>query len=547
MKICQHMYDAAEADLRKAVEDEQRAAESLNGTSTTTVGRGDRTDVGAGTSAAASARANGVGSTSSKAGVDTDGHSANGVTSANGSTHVNGSMSNGNTSATGNMSTNGGMSAGGSIVVNGSLSNGNTSADENMRSNGDISGENKGGGYKGNVEGEDDAKIRKVEGSDDAGNCESAGGVKEAGLVDVVRTGTEPEVGVAAAADGSDVSSTGRDRSDGHSNSNNPSDSSSSSGQTQQRAEKGHQHLQSKPCEKGDQSAAIPAPAPAPTSTVPLTEAGRWLARVRAKIAQMDQARTVAANQASQRAEIMAAMQKQAAESARVRARHGPGHVPRRRSPSPRASTATGTAVGREAVEVVTDGASAGAADEKLSGVVGDGGVGDSSGERSAGGGVNGESGEGAVVWRVPRPPKLHNPKRTPAMVMNDYAMYSRFQVRRRCGVWWMRWVVCCRCSNEQFSTGAHALSHQSDWEVVSGFEQSHGSRCNTALLHFSLCARTRSFCPVSPRHLFFLAVITRFFLSSFFLFGRHHARLSLSTSKSPEMTARWSTYAHIL
>ncbi|CAM9216909.1 unnamed protein product, partial [Ectocarpus sp. 8 AP-2014] len=130
------------------------------------------------------------------------------------------------------------------------------------------------------------------------------------------------------------------------------------------------------------------------------SEAARWLAVVRAKIADVSAARALAAEQASAREENAAAGRQRALEVAQRRARYGPGHVPR----PPPASTEEGE-TGEED-------------DADAEGAV----TGDSS-ER-------GKKAQEDVVsgWKVPRPPPLKVPNRSPAMVLNDYAMQARFQ-----------------------------------------------------------------------------------------------------------------------
>lgn len=223
----------------------------------------------------------------------------------------------------------------------------------------------------------------------------------------------------------------------------NDSDSESSSNNKNERGIQGGQHQ----ANGGDKdqlaipSTTTPPPPPSqtttasPPGTTALSEAARWLARVRAKIAQMDQARSLAASQASQRAGRASEMQEKAAHRAQIRARHGPGHIlPQPTHPPPAGSDAM------EEVEAIR-------VREKEGGNGGGGeasadpgsGKGENGGEGTRGGGGGGREEIGGVggkreviVWRVPKPPKLHNPKRTPAMVMNDYAMRARFQVREK-------------------------------------------------------------------------------------------------------------------
>lgn len=135
-----------------------------------------------------------------------------------------------------------------------------------------------------------------------------------------------------------------------------------------------------------------------------ITEAARWLARVRAKIAQMDAARALAAEQSYTREAGAAEALERSSEAAQRRARHGPGHVPARvysKEPGTEGS-AQDAATG---------------ADGKVAAEAGGGG---------GGGGADTEHGE--TAWKVPRPPPL-NVEPSPAMVMNTYAMRAKFQV----------------------------------------------------------------------------------------------------------------------
>ncbi|CAB1117608.1 unnamed protein product [Ectocarpus sp. CCAP 1310/34] len=129
------------------------------------------------------------------------------------------------------------------------------------------------------------------------------------------------------------------------------------------------------------------------------SEAARWLAVVRAKIADVSAARVLAAEQASAREENAVAGRQRALEVAQRRARYGPGHVPR----PPPAST---------------EGEAGGEEDE------------DAEGAMTGGSSERGTKAQEDVVsgWKVPRPPPLKVPNRSPAMVFNDYAMQARFQ-----------------------------------------------------------------------------------------------------------------------
>ncbi|CAM9539666.1 unnamed protein product, partial [Ectocarpus sp. 13 AM-2016] len=130
------------------------------------------------------------------------------------------------------------------------------------------------------------------------------------------------------------------------------------------------------------------------------SEAARWLAVVRAKIADVSAARALAAEQASAREENAVAGRQRALEVAQRRARYGPGHVPR----PPPASTEEGEAGGEEDA--------------------------DAEGAMTSGSSERGKKAQEDVVsgWKVPRPPPLKVPNRSPAMVFNDYAMQARFQ-----------------------------------------------------------------------------------------------------------------------
>ncbi|CAM9693600.1 unnamed protein product [Ectocarpus sp. 4 AP-2014] len=130
------------------------------------------------------------------------------------------------------------------------------------------------------------------------------------------------------------------------------------------------------------------------------SEAARWLAVVRAKIADVSAARALAAEQASAREEDAVAGRQRALEVAQRRARYGPGHVPR----PPPASTEEGEAGGGKDADA--EGAMTGGSSER------------------------GKKAQEDVVpgWKVPRPPPLKVPNRSPAMVINDYAMQARFQ-----------------------------------------------------------------------------------------------------------------------
>lgn len=134
------------------------------------------------------------------------------------------------------------------------------------------------------------------------------------------------------------------------------------------------------------------------------SEASRWLARVRAKIAQMDAARAEAAEQSSARAERASIAREKASAVAQRRSRHGPGHVPAHTSPE-----TSSAGVHREVG-------------------AGNGGL-----QGAADGGKEEEE-EGEPVWKVPRPPALNTVGRSPAMLMNDYALQAKFQVKKTLG-----------------------------------------------------------------------------------------------------------------
>lgn len=160
------------------------------------------------------------------------------------------------------------------------------------------------------------------------------------------------------------------------------------------------------------------------TSASAPSEIARWLARVRAKIAQVHAARALAASQAHRRAGQATAARERSSKKAQLRARHGPGHVPRRPSSTPeKETTDTNDAVvngtGNDGDSTRTSGR-AEVEESRGSGRVG---------KRSERGG---EEGEVAGVWRVPKPPLLNVANRSPATVMNDYSMHARFQVRGR-------------------------------------------------------------------------------------------------------------------
>ncbi|CAM9820819.1 unnamed protein product [Scytosiphon promiscuus] len=149
------------------------------------------------------------------------------------------------------------------------------------------------------------------------------------------------------------------------------------------------------------------------------SEAVRWLARVRAKIAQMDADRALAAEQASAREEKAVKGRQRTTELAQRRARYGPGHVPRRASPSPAADDGEAGVDNED-----TDSSAGGAAIAPAA-------------DRSGGGsgaidwqqrGRGGAQVDVVVGWKVPRPPPLKVPARSPAMVMNDYSMQAKFQ-----------------------------------------------------------------------------------------------------------------------
>ncbi|CAM9930970.1 unnamed protein product [Pylaiella littoralis] len=124
------------------------------------------------------------------------------------------------------------------------------------------------------------------------------------------------------------------------------------------------------------------------------SEAARWLARVQAKIAEMDSARALAAEQASAREESAGIGRQRDLEMAQRRARYGPGHVPRRSPPSA------------------------------------EGGVPDTEREGCSEEGRGTTDGSADVVpgWKVPRPPPLKISGRSPAMVLNTYSMQAKFQ-----------------------------------------------------------------------------------------------------------------------
>lgn len=140
-----------------------------------------------------------------------------------------------------------------------------------------------------------------------------------------------------------------------------------------------------------------------------VSEAARWLARVRAKIAQIDAERAKATEQSFAREEAAAAEKEKADEKARRRYRYGPGHIPRG---SPR----------QQQAEDFDNGEGKGI-----------GGV--SSCESGCRLEERGKEEEGDDErWRVPKPPPLKVEGRSPSMVVNDYSMHARFQVSRRDG-----------------------------------------------------------------------------------------------------------------
>lgn len=118
-----------------------------------------------------------------------------------------------------------------------------------------------------------------------------------------------------------------------------------------------------------------------------VSEAARWLTRVRAKIAQIDVERAKAAEQSFAREKAAAAEKEKVDEKIRRRYRYGPGHVPR------------------------DEGFDKG----KVKGVVSS-----KSGSRLE---------EEEERWRVPKPPPLKVEGRSPSMMMNDYSVHARFQV----------------------------------------------------------------------------------------------------------------------
>lgn len=143
------------------------------------------------------------------------------------------------------------------------------------------------------------------------------------------------------------------------------------------------------------------------------SEASRWLAKVRAKIAQVGAARALAAQESFRREQQFIQAQQRAEKKAEMRRIHGPGHIPRgqrdgqRRDLKPGDGSPQREKQGGEGAATVAD-------------------------ERGAGGvaseGLEAEESK-EVVWRVPKPPPLKNPARNPAALMNDYALHARFQV----------------------------------------------------------------------------------------------------------------------
>lgn len=133
-----------------------------------------------------------------------------------------------------------------------------------------------------------------------------------------------------------------------------------------------------------------------------ITEAARWLARVRAKIAQMDAARALAAEQSYTREAGAAKALQHSSEAAQRRARHGPGHVPSR-------------------VYSEKPGTEGNAQDAAT-------GAGGKVAAETGGGGGRVDVEQGETAWKVPRPPPL-NVEPSPAMVMNTYSLRAKFQV----------------------------------------------------------------------------------------------------------------------
>ena len=168
-----------------------------------------------------------------------------------------------------------------------------------------------------------------------------------------------------------------------------------------------------------------PRTPPASSSSPFSSEAVRWLARVRAKIAQMNADRAKACAQSSVREEIAAKARQKTLERNQRRLRHGPGHVPRRAPPGTRG-----------------DGGGVATA--------GEGGAESPVGRREEGNGFRlkeEEEGDGDdFVWRVPKPPVLKVADKSPAMVMNDYSMKAKFQVCAA-GQGWVWWKVVCVCA----------------------------------------------------------------------------------------------------
>lgn len=142
------------------------------------------------------------------------------------------------------------------------------------------------------------------------------------------------------------------------------------------------------------------------------SEASRWLARVRMKIEQIHISRALAAEQSSQREERVRMAQEHALEVAKERRRHGPGHI-------------SGHAHGESKRGVDPFATSLKAAEA----VQAPGNGGGDALEVGAKGAMTSDVQQEEVVWRVPKPPRLNTVGRTPAMLMNDYAMHSKFQV----------------------------------------------------------------------------------------------------------------------
>lgn len=148
-----------------------------------------------------------------------------------------------------------------------------------------------------------------------------------------------------------------------------------------------------------------------------LSEAARWLARVRAKIAKVDAARALAAKQSFERDARIIAARELAGKKAREWRRHGPGHV------APR-SPGEG-----QACPSNSGGNNAASAGEDRGGWEQDKCHGDESGDGSPAEAGSEDDASNEAGWRVPKPPLLNSPGRNPATLLNDYALHARFQV----------------------------------------------------------------------------------------------------------------------